>query len=98
MTACYFFHPRHRPPKKHAAGFIEPGDNAAMKTHKHLFERVCALENILAASREALRNGRRAKPPDARYFNELEYACGAAAAGTAGGNLPVWRPHLRHRP
>jgi hypothetical protein len=27
-----------------------------MKTHKHLFERVCALENILAASREALRH------------------------------------------
>lgn len=46
--------------------------NAEMKTHKHLFERVCALENILAASREALRNGKRAKPPGARYFAELE--------------------------
>ena len=34
-----------------------------MKTHKHLFERVCALENILAASREALRHGKRGKPP-----------------------------------
>lgn len=43
-----------------------------MKTHKHLFERVCALENLLAASREALKNGKRAKPPGARYFAELE--------------------------
>ena len=43
-----------------------------MKTHKHLFERVCALENLLAASREALKNGKREKPPGARYFAELE--------------------------
>lgn len=43
-----------------------------MKTHKHLFERVCSLENLLAASREALKNGKRAKPPGARFFAELE--------------------------
>ena len=43
-----------------------------MKTHKHLCERVCALDTILAASREALKNGKRAKPPGARYFAELE--------------------------
>jgi retron-type reverse transcriptase len=43
-----------------------------MKTHKHLFEQVCSLENILAASREALKNGKRAKPPGARYFADLE--------------------------
>jgi len=39
-----------------------------MKTHKHL----CSLENILAASRDALKNGKRAKPPGARYFADLE--------------------------
>ena len=43
-----------------------------MKTHKHLFERVSSLENLLAASREALKNGKRCKPPGARYFSELE--------------------------
>ena len=56
-----------------------------MKTHKHLFERVCALENLLAASREALRHGKRAKPPGARYFAELEKEAVRLRAELLGG-------------
>mgnify|MGYP000670749903 CR=1 FL=1 len=36
-----------------------------MHRHHHLFERIGTLENLLAASREALKNGKRAKPPGA---------------------------------
>jgi len=42
-----------------------------MKRHKHLFERFCTLENLFAASREALK-GKRCKPPVARFFAEQE--------------------------
>ena len=56
-----------------------------MKTHKHLFEQVCSLENLLAASREALKNGKRCKPPGARYFAELEKEAVRLRAELAGG-------------
>jgi retron-type reverse transcriptase len=56
-----------------------------MKTHKHLFERVCALDNLLAASREALKNGKRGKPPGARYFAELEKEAVRLRAELLGG-------------
>ena len=42
-----------------------------MKRHKHLFEEFCSLENLFAASREALK-GKRCKPGVARYFAEQE--------------------------
>jgi len=56
-----------------------------MKTHKHLFERVCALDNLLTASREALKNGKRGKPPGARYFAEMEKEAVRLRAELLGG-------------
>jgi len=42
-----------------------------MKRHKHLFEQVCSWDNVLAASREALR-GKRRGAAAARFFLEWE--------------------------
>jgi len=48
--------------------------------HPHLFERVCSLENLLAASREALKNGKRAKPPGRVFSRWKSRWCGCAAS------------------
>ncbi len=42
-----------------------------MKRHKHLFEQMASLENLLAASHSAL-HGKRMKPAAARYVLEME--------------------------
>lgn len=42
-----------------------------MKRHKHLFEQVASLGNLLGAARDALR-GKRRRQPAARFFLELE--------------------------
>ena len=43
-----------------------------MHTHRHLFERICALENLLAAAKDALR-GRRQRGSGFRFWIELEH-------------------------
>ena len=42
-----------------------------MRRHKHLFEQVASLTNLLGAAKEALR-GKRFRPPGAAFFLELE--------------------------
>ncbi len=56
-----------------------------MKRHKHLFEQFCTLENLFAASREALR-GKRCKPGVARYFAEQEKEVVALAEALRAGS------------
>jgi RNA-directed DNA polymerase len=43
-----------------------------MHTHRHLFERICSLENLLAAAHAALR-GKRQRGPGFRFWSELEH-------------------------
>jgi retron-type reverse transcriptase len=42
-----------------------------MHTHRHLFERICTLENLFAAATDALR-GKRQRGPGFRFWTELE--------------------------
>lgn len=57
---------------------------AAMKRHKHLFDEVCSWENVLAASRAALRGKRRGHAA-ARFFAEQEKEVVALVEELRGG-------------
>jgi RNA-directed DNA polymerase len=43
-----------------------------MHTHRHLFERICTLENLFAAAKGALR-GKRSRGPGFAFWTELEH-------------------------
>lgn len=42
-----------------------------MRSHRHVFERICTLENLLAAATDALR-GKRQRGPGFRFWIDLE--------------------------
>ena len=68
-----------------------------MKRHKQLFEGFCALDNLFAASREALR-GKRCKPPVARFFAEQEKEVVALAEALREGRYAHGRDFTIHEP
>jgi len=61
-----------------------------MHRHHHLFERICTLENLIAAAHEALR-GKRMRRPGAGFLADFEKEVCAL-------HEELWAGAYRHRP